>query len=177
MSSIYLNGHKPRCEKYGCQYWRFLMTKHQLAVICACGCAFWKRLNPLLPNDAFMLPVSPCPSLCLSPSFSHLIKRMGQYASDIKRHQSPHTVYFQCHHYFILSPSFSGFFFGTHIDCLQTLFDVEHRQTTHVCVSTHRSDRQLVWLLSWQSLDSASWEYKTEGNIFLASSPHALSQI
>lgn len=69
---------------------------HLLALICVCGHAFCERLNPPLSNDAFMSSVSssshPLPPLSLPPSFSHLIKRMGQYASDIKRHQSPRCL-------------------------------------------------------------------------------------
>lgn len=67
-----------------------------------CGYAFCERLNPPLSNDAFMLSVSSSPSLSLPSSLSTLIKRMALYASDIKRHQSPHTVYLRCFLSFVL---------------------------------------------------------------------------
>lgn len=84
---------------------------HLLSLIRVCGYAFCERLNPLLSNDAFMLSVSSCPFLSLPPSLCRLIKRMGQCASDIKRHQSPHTVYLRCIRSFMLSLAFLAFFF------------------------------------------------------------------
>lgn len=69
------------------------VCRSHLPAVFFCGYAFCGRLNPPPPNDAFMLPVSPRASLRLPPTLSRLIKRMGQYASDIKRHQSPHAVY------------------------------------------------------------------------------------
>lgn len=100
-----------------------------------CGYAFCERLNPPLSNDAFMSSVSSSPSLSLPSSLSPLIKRMALYASDIKRHQSPHTVYLRCFLSFALLFRAFFLFFCTHITCLQTPFDVELRQTVRVCLS------------------------------------------
>lgn len=102
------------------------MCRSHLPAVFFCGYAFCGRLNPPLPNDAFMLPVSPRASLRLPPTLSRLIKRMGQYASDIKRHQSPRAVYLPrlCLS-FALSLSPLAFFFSppSYAKCLQTPFD------------------------------------------------------
>lgn len=84
---------------------QYVRHSHLLALICVRGYAFCERLNPRLSNDAFMLSVSSSPSVSLPLSLSPLIKRMGQYASDIKRHQSPHTVYLRCFLSFMLALS------------------------------------------------------------------------
>lgn len=105
-----------------------------LALICVCGYAFSERLNPPLSNDAFMLPVSSSRSPSLPPSLSCLIKRMVQYASDIKRHQSPHTVYLRCFLSSVLSRSFLVFFAHTLPVCRRCLMWSIRKQCMCVCV-------------------------------------------
>lgn len=112
-----------------------IWNSHLLGLISVCGCAFCERLNPLLSNDAFMLHVASSPSSHFPSSVSSLIKRKGEYASNIKWHQSPHAVYVQC--FLSFKPSLSFLvFFCIHITCLQTVFDVEYQQTLCVCSST-----------------------------------------
>lgn len=106
------------------------VCRSHLPPVFFCEYAFCGRLNPPPPNDAFMLPVSPRASLRLPPTLSRLIKRMGQYASDIKRHQSPHAVYLprSCLS-FALSLSALAFLSPpSYAECLQTPFDAGYRR-------------------------------------------------
>lgn len=108
------------------------VCRSHLPPVFFCEYAFCGRLNPPPPNDAFMLPVSPRASLRLPPTLSRLIKRMGQYASDIKRHQSPHAVYLprSCLS-FALSLSALAFLsppLPSYAECLQTPFDAGYRR-------------------------------------------------
>lgn len=128
---------RERIHLFHYQLYNSVWHSQRLALILVCGYAFCERLNPLLSNDAFMSSISSFPSLPLPPSCSPLIKRKRQYASDIKRHQSPQTVYLPCFLSFTLSLFFLVFFFFlscTRITCLQMLFDVEQEQTMLLCV-------------------------------------------
>lgn len=107
------------------------VCRSHLPAVFFCGYAFCGRLNPPPPNDAFMLPVSPRASLRLPRTLSRLIKRMGQYASDIKRHQSPRAAYLPrlCLSFALSLSSLAFFFFPpSYAECLQMLFDAGYQR-------------------------------------------------